>query len=113
LTFVYVAVTGRKIPILPILTGIGVAVSLYYVSALWHRYLCPYGTIMSITGSFAKHCWQVEKQSCIKCGACVKVCPADAVRMDGEESFIEIKKSLCLECTTCAQICPKNAIRYK
>ena len=112
LTFAFAAGTGKKLPVLPILTGIGVIVSLFFVPALWHRYLCPYGILLNITGSFARHYWKVDKQSCSSCGACVKVCPAEAVRIDEKGPYAEIQKGSCLECTACAQVCPKDAIKY-
>ncbi|KUO74688.1 MAG: hypothetical protein APF77_03625 [Clostridia bacterium BRH_c25] len=112
LTFVLTVKTGRKLPVLPVLTGIGVTVSLFFVPALWHRYLCPYGTLMNITGSFAKHYWKVDTQACTSCGACAKVCPADAVRFEGKEAYAEIQKGSCLECAACAQVCPRKAIKY-
>ncbi|MDW7669922.1 MAG: 4Fe-4S binding protein, partial [Bacillota bacterium] len=43
--------SGKKLPILPLLTGVGILLSLIFEEALWHRYLCPYGTLQSI---FAK-----------------------------------------------------------
>ncbi|HYE83607.1 MAG TPA: 4Fe-4S dicluster domain-containing protein [Clostridia bacterium] len=104
--------TGKKLPVLPILTGIGVTVSLFLVPALWHRYLCPYRTLMNITGSFARHCWKVDIQACSSCGACAKVCPADASVIDDKEAYARIQKGSCLECAVCAQVCPGNAIKY-
>lgn len=111
-TMVFVLSTGRKLPVLPILAAVGIALSLVFVPALWHRYLCPYGTLLSITGSVAKHFWKVEKDNCIKCGLCKGVCPGDAITMDREENFPVIDKALCLECTQCVKVCPKNAIKY-
>jgi polyferredoxin len=112
LTFALTVRTGKKLPVLPVLTAAGVAVSLFFIPSLWHRYLCPYGTLMNIGGSITRHCWKVDEQSCSGCGACLKVCPADAIRINDKEAHAEIQKSSCLECTACAQVCPKDAIKY-
>lgn len=45
---------------------------------------------------------------CIKCGACIKACPLDAIYTNG--SF-ETKHSLCISCGECAKVCPTKA-RY-
>lgn len=112
LIFAFTLRTGKKLPVLPILTGVGVLVSMFFVPALWHRYLCPYGTLLNISGSIARHYWNVDKHSCSSCGACLKVCPADAIRINDKEGHAEIQKGSCLECTACAQVCPKDAIKY-
>lgn len=52
---VFTLKSGKKFPVLPILTGIDALMPLIFVPALWHRYLCLYGTLMNITGKFAKH----------------------------------------------------------
>jgi len=104
--------SGKKLPVLPVLAVMGVLLTLVFVPALWHRYLCPYGTFMNITGRYAKHYWKVDKDSCIKCGMCKKTCPAEAVIMESREVPAEIDRGLCLECTACTKSCPKDAIKY-
>jgi ferredoxin-type protein NapH len=104
--------TGRKLPVLPMLTVLGVLITLIYVPSLWHRYLCPYGTLLNITGSLSKYYWRVEEADCKKCGICERVCPTEAVIMSGKQGYPVIDKGLCLECTTCAEKCPSNSIIY-
>lgn len=60
---VFTLKSGKKFPVLPILTGIGALMPLIFVPALWHRYLCLYGTLMNITGKFAKHYWKVDEEA--------------------------------------------------
>lgn len=105
--------TGRKLPVLPALLVLGVFVSLVYVPAMWHRYLCPYGTILGLPGTFAKTKWLVKTESCNGCGVCSKLCPAEAVTVSGTPKKAAINPALCLACTACAQACPTNAIVYE
>ena len=111
-TMVVTLRTGRKLPVLPILTALGVFITLIYVPSLWHRYLCPYGTLLNITGLFSKNYWRVNEADCKKCGVCERVCPADAVTMNGKDGYPVIDKGFCLGCTTCAETCPTNSIVY-
>lgn len=105
--------TGQKIPILAILVALGALLSMIFVPSLWHRYLCPYGVLLSITSSLAKIYWQVDQNVCNKCGMCKKVCPAEAINMEDKKSFPEISKAFCLQCLECVKVCPKNAISYR
>jgi len=51
----------------------------------------------------------IDKEVCTGCGACVEVCPPQALFLDDEE--IEIQEELCEECGFCAAECPVSAIR--
>lgn len=46
--------------------------------------------------------------SCVACGACVRVCPADAIHLDGYHAAIDYE--LCFACGMCATKCPRDAI---
>lgn len=52
--------------------------------------------------------FQVDKEKCIGCGACVNVCPAGAISMDDDKAMIDSNK--CIDCGRCAQVCPQGAI---
>ncbi|WP_069650405.1 4Fe-4S binding protein [Caloranaerobacter ferrireducens] len=106
-------ITGKKIPVLMIFTALGVVITLFFVPSLWHRYLCPYGILLSITGSFAKRGLVVKNENCIKCGICKSVCPAEAIEMESREQYPKIVPGLCLECFRCTDACPKDTIKYK
>lgn len=53
---------------------------------------------------------QVNKERCVKCGECMKSCPANAITMN---EFPEIDKEKCIECFCCQEICPNNAIKLE
>lgn len=52
---------------------------------------------------------RIDRSKCIGCGACVGVCPKNALRLKG--GAIVVDRSLCIKCGTCAKACPANAIR--
>jgi len=48
-------------------------------------------------------------EKCNGCGACVRICPADAI--SGEKKKIHsIDTGLCIECGVCGRICPQSAL---
>jgi Fe-S-cluster-containing hydrogenase component 2 len=51
----------------------------------------------------------VDIELCIDCGACVSVCPTDALHMD-EKGLLEYSLEKCLGCGLCLDSCPRQAI---
>ncbi len=52
---------------------------------------------------------KLVEEKCDLCGACIGVCPTDAIVL--WEFKLEIKKDVCIECMKCVQICPCGAFR--
>ena len=50
----------------------------------------------------------VDRAKCMYCGACVSVCPKEAMFLDETEVLIE--KDLCIKCGFCIRECPMGAI---
>lgn len=112
-TMVIVFKTGKKLPVLPILFGSGIIITVFYKPEFWHRYLCPYGTLLSIFSRFNRKSYMVYNENCIKCGKCVRVCPADAFIWEDKKEYPVIIKNECLQCGKCAEVCPTDSIKYK
>ncbi len=111
IAFIFTMITGKKLPVLPILLGAGVLFTLIFPEELWHRYLCPYGSILSLPSRKSKHAMHIDAEMCNNCGACQRTCPAAAVRKD--DNHHTIIKHNCLVCMACERKCPQNAIRYQ
>lgn len=53
----------------------------------------------------------VDQGKCSGCALCVKICPADALKLDGKRSqMINPVHSGCIACGDCLAICSKQAI---
>lgn len=110
-TMVIVLKTGKKLPVLPVLFTSGIIVTYFYRPELWHRYLCPYGTLLSIVSKFNKKVYKVYDDDCIKCSKCIRVCPADAFIWEDKKDYPLIIKNECLQCGKCVESCPTDSIK--
>ncbi len=52
----------------------------------------------------------VNKDECVGCGACVEVCPQEAITMD-DVAIIDVNE--CIDCGACVDECPNGAITIK
>lgn len=102
--------TGKKLPVLPALVLVGVLLSLFFEEELWHHWLCPYGTILSLPGRFAKKAMVINPSLCTNCTRCTKACPSGAIVKEEKHRII---KGECLVCHECERVCNKGAISYK
>lgn len=57
----------------------------------------------------SKRCAKVNKNRCVACGACMKECPRNAVRV-WKGCYAKIEESLCVGCGKCAGACPAGCI---
>jgi NADH-quinone oxidoreductase subunit F len=53
--------------------------------------------------------WQVIPEKCVKCGACFKACPVDAIKWEKGE-VAELIKEKCTQCKSCYDACRFMAI---
>jgi len=53
---------------------------------------------------------QYDKEKCIGCKLCIKVCPCEAIEFKPDEKKIKIYVSRCCFCSQCNDICPANCL---
>jgi Fe-S-cluster-containing hydrogenase component 2 len=51
---------------------------------------------------------RVDEEKCIGCGACMEVCPTEAIQMNG--GLVVLNQAVCSQCQSCVDICPTGAI---
>ncbi|MEM3546876.1 MAG: 4Fe-4S binding protein [Candidatus Bathyarchaeia archaeon] len=51
----------------------------------------------------------VDSDKCIHCGACLSLCPADAIKLS-QEYTVSFDESKCVACGICVDACPMRAI---
>ena len=55
---------------------------------------------------------EVDSEKCVSCGACMTLCPVEAITMDADASVV-FNKEKCLgsTCSACVDACPSRAIK--
>lgn len=68
------------------------------------KYICPLGAFYSVFNkvSFFKYC--VNKEKCVGCGKCAKVCRMQV------DPVVNANSLECIRCGRCKQACPTGAI---
>lgn len=103
-------VLKRDIPVLMIWLVASVLITLRYKPSIFHNLICPFGVLQKLFGKNARFSEKVNKENCIGCKLCEKVCPTEAIIVLDKKA--EIDTALCLQCTSCVQVCPKDTIHY-
>ena len=52
---------------------------------------------------------EIQKDFCIGCSHCIKVCPTEALRVSGGKALLYA--DWCIDCGRCFRVCPSRAIR--
>ena len=52
---------------------------------------------------------EIDKEVCIGCSHCIKVCPTEALRVSGGKAVIHME--WCIDCGECYRVCPAHAIK--
>lgn len=107
---IYTMTRGEKFPLPIFIIALGVIVTIFVNENTWHRYLCPWGILLSFTAKFTKRNLNVSQKGCISCRKCYNICPAEAIAF---KEKAEIMPRYCLLCYKCHDICPVEVIRYK
>jgi len=87
-----------------ITTAIAVFLGSYFRPRAWCTF-CPMGTAQRLLGG-KKYPLQLDREKCIQCKKCDKVCPLQLEVHKGEPL------PDCLKCGRCLEACPKAALRF-
>ncbi len=70
------------------------------------KWLCPLGAFYSLFNSIAFVSLTIDRNKCISCGKCNRVCKMDVNVMEHEND------RECIRCGHCIKACPTNAISF-
>jgi ferredoxin len=84
---------------------VGFLVLMLVVSRPFCRTFCPAGAIYALFSGVALARMSLDKDACVHCNACSRVCPVD---LDVPK---EVGGAECIACGDCMQVCPKSGIR--
>lgn len=54
----------------------------------------------------------IDKEYCVACGSCVKVCPLQIISIE-QGVFAQIDYDKCVGCGKCAKACPASVINIE
>lgn len=53
---------------------------------------------------------KVTEEECVACGACVEICPVEAITVD---DVAKINEEECTDCGSCVEECPQECIELE
>lgn len=71
------------------------------------KVMCPLGAIYGILNRISIYHMEIDKDRCISCEKCHKVCPMDVIPEENPNS------AECIRCGKCVASCPANALCLK
>lgn len=57
--------------------------------------------------------YTIDKDKCVTCYACIRVCPVKAIEVGQNSENLQIVKERCIGCGLCEEVCPVDAISYR
>ncbi len=83
-----------------------VLLSSVYIHRPFCKYLCPLGAFYALFQKVSVLRLKLDKEKCVSCGKCEKICPMDvAVTRDPNSAE-------CIRCGACVRACPAGALRF-
>jgi len=77
----------------------------------WCRYFCPIGGAIGLAGFRKTLGLRITPEKCIKCKACMRVCPTGAIT-DESLATGEISRTECIVCFRCYDVCMCGAFAF-
>ncbi|MCL2389779.1 MAG: 4Fe-4S binding protein, partial [Elusimicrobia bacterium] len=70
---------------------------------------CPVGAVLGVISKFSPNKIYIEKDACVLCSKCEKICQAGAIDFKAKA----IDNEMCVKCLKCLNgVCPTKAIKY-
>ncbi len=89
--------------------GVGIALAFAFKdNRAFCKYICPITVFLKPVSYFSLTRITCDKEKCIDCGKCKKVCPMNVDMTDNSRS--RMNGTECILCMECVKICPKDAL---
>lgn len=88
-----------------------VVIGVIFIKRMFCRVLCPLGAIWGLFNKISFMRLSVDKDKCIRCGMCYKVCPTEINISDSLDNPGVANSLDCVRCLSCKSICPMNAVK--
>jgi ferredoxin len=100
---------------LPLLLSSGIfhLALLSFIVFKWKRFfcvaICPVGTVLGLFSKKSFFAASIEKNKCVSCGQCAKVCPSSAIDIKNGKN---LNNETCVRCMNCMSVCKFNALSF-
>ena len=101
-----------RVNILLYVVLLSVIITLFFEETFWHKHLCPYGALLSLSSRPSVLSVKINEDACTSCGLCQRVCPSNAI-VTLESKKRRVVKNECLVCFKCQEVCPVDVIKYR
>lgn len=71
--------------------------------------VCPVGTFLGLLSKKSFYKIKIDKENCIRCGKCIKVCKSGCI----EPNVPEVYFDNCVLCFNCLHVCKSESITFK
>lgn len=89
--------------------GVGITLALFLKdNRAFCKYICPITIFLKPMSYFSLLRVKCDKEKCVSCGKCKRVCPMDVDITDNSRK--RKNGTECILCLECVKICPKNAL---
>ncbi len=71
--------------------------------------ICPVGTFLGLVSKFSFLKIEIDKDTCIHCGKCEKICKSSCI--EHADEYVDFSR--CVSCFNCLKVCPNSSIKFK
>lgn len=75
----------------------------------WCRYFCPFGATLAIIKKISPFKISRNAKTCVGCGTCARVCPAN-LQVDKKAETVSAD---CISCLDCVSSCPESSLQAR
>ena len=97
--------TGTTLPVIAIVSLLLFLVGSFFVRMAFCR-VCPMGGLMALLSSRSMVYLRKDPDKCIKCRACLRVCPMDHEKVYEDMKSMDVAGEDCTLCGRCVEMCP-------
>ncbi len=91
---------------------IGVGFYFHFSGRVWCRFACPLAALMHIYARFSRFRILADKNKCISCNVCTRVCHQGIDVMSFANKGEPMADPQCVRCSACVQSCPTGVLAF-